>query len=71
MKTQNEAVLSRLRRGPITAHQALRELGVARLAARIRDLKDQGHQIASVFIEAPSRHGTARVAQYSLQRAGR
>jgi hypothetical protein len=67
--TQTEQVHQYLREyGKITALEALRELGVLRLAARIDDLKKQGVGIASNMIEVRGRNGRkARVAEYRLQ----
>ena len=46
--TQCDRVLAYIRDfGSITALDAMRDLGVMRLAARISDLKDQGHRIDS------------------------
>ncbi len=66
--TQNDYVLDMLRdrRDGITAMDALGKLGVARLAARISELRDAGHWIDTQMIEVPTRCGTARVARYRL-----
>ncbi len=49
--SQNKMILTFLRRGKwITPLKALYDLGVYRLAARIRDLKNQGHNIKSEMI---------------------
>lgn len=49
--SQNKMILTFLRRGKwITPLKALYDLGVYRLAARVRDLKDQGHNIKSEMI---------------------
>ena len=58
--SQNEAVLQWLKREPITPIQALAHLRVMRLAARIRDLKDAGHQIHAQIIESPNGKHFAR-----------
>lgn len=61
--TQNRQILAHMRcRGSITPYIALRRYGCMRLAARTRDLKDEGHVINSVMTE---RHGK-RYAAYSL-----
>lgn len=69
IRTQTEAVLDYLREvGPLTQHEASARLGVARLGARVWDLKQRGHAIHTELVEAPSRYGgPARVARYSLQ----
>jgi len=67
---QCEAVLAYIRRhGSITPLEALRELGVNRLAARINDLRESGHDIASDLVDVQTRAGQSRVARYTL-RAG-
>ena len=45
MITQEQWILSALYWGPITPMQALKGCGCLRLAARIKDLRDQGHNI--------------------------
>ena len=70
-KTQCERLLEHLKLGlPLTAHKALYGYSCLRLAARIHDLKQMGHQIEKTMIEVPTRNGgTARVAEYRLVRA--
>ena len=68
---QCEAVLARLRVGPVTERVAAEELGVMRLAARVWDLKARGERIEMEMVEVPTRYGTtARVARYYLRTAG-
>lgn len=43
--SQNEKVLSRLKRGPLTSMQAFKELNITRLSARIWDLRRLGFDI--------------------------
>lgn len=51
----------------ITPKQAMDELGIYRLGARIYDLKKKGVPIKSAFIEVPTRTGeTTRVKSYWL-----
>jgi hypothetical protein len=45
--SQNTKILKMLEAGPITAMDALREADCFRLAARIYDLRAQGHNIIS------------------------
>ena len=68
-QSQRERILGHLKEGlPITAHRALYGYSVARLAARIHDLKQLGYQIEKRMVEVPTRAGkTARVAEYFLQ----
>lgn len=64
---QNSAVLDWLRRYPsITPMEAMRELGIMRLGARIFDPKEAGHEIDRDLIEVRTRNGTSRVARYRL-----
>jgi len=65
--TQNQAVKEYIvKHGSITAKQAL-SLGIHRLAARIKDLKDMGEPIYSEMITVKSRYGKARVSRYYLR----
>ena len=70
-QTQREKLLGHLKAGlPITAHRALYGYGCSRLAARMFDLRQMGHQIEKRMIQVPTRGGgTTRVAEYSLVRA--
>ena len=48
MKSQNERILQHLKRGrKITPLDALEKFGCFRLAARISDLRSQGHVIST------------------------
>lgn len=61
--TQNAQILHHMRyRGSVTPYVALTRYGCMRLAARIRDLKDEGHVINSVMVHRNGR----RYAAYSL-----
>ena len=72
MKSQNDAILSHLRRSPITPLEAIQKYGCLRLGARIWDLKQSGHQIARDLIEVSNRHGEpCRVAQHYLVKEAR
>jgi hypothetical protein len=62
MITQEKWILSALYWGPITPMQALKGCGCLRLAARIRDLRDQGHNIIT---EQVNENGK-RFAKYHL-----
>jgi len=64
--TQNEQVLKRLKKGPLTPLQALQELGCTRLAARVYDLRRDGVEVQDRWLEVPTRHGVVRVKQYRL-----
>ena len=67
-QTQCERLLELLKLGlPLTAHKALYGYSCLRLAARIHDLKQMGHQIEKRMVEVPTRDGRkARVAEYWL-----
>ena len=67
-KTQCERLLAHLKLGlPLTAHKALYGYGCQRLAARMWDLRQMGHQIERTMVQVPTRNGgTARVAEYRL-----
>ena len=60
--TQTNEIKAYLKMGyRITAIDALEKFGCFRLAARIKDLKDEGMEIDTVMVETVS---GARVAQY-------
>lgn len=66
--TQNEMVLGWLKKSSIGPMQAMRELGVMRLAARIKELRDDGHKIMMEYEYVTDRHGQERrVARYHLK----
>lgn len=53
--------------GSISTREAFLDLGIARLAARIYDLRKLGFKIASVMETGINRYGeTVRYARYSL-----
>ena len=58
--TQNEAVLEYIRdKGSITSIQAISDLGVTRLAARIADLRKMGHSLKATSVYVTNRYGKA------------
>ena len=64
--TQNERVLDYIREvGSITQLEALKELGVMRLASRISDLKRQGYNIISKPEAVMTRYGKTYIKRYS------
>ena len=67
-KSQCERLLEHLREGlPITQRKAEIGYGIWRLAARIHNLRQMGHQIEKRMVEVPTRDGRrARVAEYRL-----
>lgn len=66
---QTERVLEYMREfGSITTAQAFTDLGVARLASRIHDLREQGHDITREMVSAKNRYGEiVHFARYSLE----
>jgi hypothetical protein len=71
MKTQNARVLDYLQSGqPLTQFEAIRDLGILRLSARIWDLKCEGHKIESKNITVRNRWDEkCKVAAYSLEQS--
>jgi hypothetical protein len=61
--TQGQLVLRHLQKAPITPLEALKLYGVMRLASRINELRDAGHEIVTDTI---TRKGK-RFAQYRLK----
>jgi len=71
MTPQQAATLSFLRHcgkyGFKATHlRALKQHGIARLAARVHDLRDMGYTIHSELVPVKTRAGKARVARYVL-----
>ena len=66
--TQNEQVLSWLKKAPIGPMEAMKELGIMRLASRINDLRNAGHEIDMSWNYVINRDGEERrVARYTLK----
>ena len=64
MTTQCEQILQHLKnRGGLTPIDALNEYGCFRLAARIKDLRDQGHNIDRINLT----QGEKTFAKYVLR----
>lgn len=68
MTNQTDKLLDYLREHKnVTQEEAKRALGIARLAARIHELRDRGADIHREMVVVPSRGGhTASVAKYHL-----
>ena len=66
--TQTERVLDYIEEfGSITQLDALRDLGVMRLASRVSDLKRKGYPIESESVPVTNRYGeTCYIKRYSL-----
>ena len=67
--TQAERVLAYMaEHGSVTQFEALKDLGVMRLASRISELRRNGHKIESQMVKVENRYGeTCRVKRYSLK----
>lgn len=70
--TQNERIIDYIERfGSITQLEALRDLGVMRLASRISDLKGQGYPIVAKSVTVQNRfEEPCRVMRYSFENEG-
>ena len=68
--TQNQRILDYIGVfGSITQLEALRDLGIMRLASRISDLKRLGYPIASTTQKIRNRYGeTCRIKRYYLKK---
>lgn len=64
--SQEQKLLKWLRKKPITPMQALDRLGIYRLSARIKDLRDEGHNIVTRRVKVKTRDGYAMIARYEL-----
>jgi hypothetical protein len=61
--SQNEKILAALKRGPLTPMEALERFGCFRLAARVGELREQGHAIG---VEKVATSTGKHVARYWL-----
>lgn len=59
MKSQHERILKHLKRRTLTRAQAMDELGIANVTARISELRDAGHEIKDRWKIAKNRFGDA------------
>lgn len=68
MNSQSQRLLEHLKSGkPITRLEALTELGIFELSARIIDLENAGHVIPRTRIKVTNRFGeSVSVAEYRL-----
>jgi hypothetical protein len=62
--SQATQILDMLKRGPVTAMDALEQAGCFRLAARISDLRQQGVEIETETVTTPT---GKHIAQYKLK----
>lgn len=67
--SQNERLLNHLQNnGSINPMQAWQELGIYRLAARVKNLRDDGYHVVGSKVEVPNRFGeVCRVAEYKIE----
>ncbi len=70
--SQNERIIDYIERfGSITQLEALRDLGVMRLASRVSDLKRQGYPIVAKSVTVRNRfEEPCRVMRYSFENEG-
>ena len=68
MMTQKEMVLQYIRRnGKITDMDAVYELGVHRLSARVADLRAENYPIITKWVSCKNRYGkTVRYGEYTM-----
>ncbi|MEI6709278.1 MAG: helix-turn-helix domain-containing protein [Methylococcales bacterium] len=64
--SQREQILNWLRREPLTTLQARKELDIMHPAARIQELREQGHNIITYWTTEDTGKGSHRVARYVL-----
>lgn len=71
-QSQCSRILAYLEQGnSLTPMEALKRFGTMRLGARVKDLRDLGHPIATEIITVTTADGSkARVAKYWLERSG-
>lgn len=68
VESQNLKVLNHLRnKGPLTPLAAMNSYGITRLAARINDLRKEGHEIQTKMITVQNRDfDKVRIAEYRM-----
>lgn len=68
--TQKQQVLNYIDRfGSITQLEAIRDLGIMRLASRVSDLKRDGHKIKKTMVKNKNRFGkTIHYAKYEYEK---
>ena len=68
LNQQNRIIRYLLDNKSITSLEAMQELGVYRLSARISELKQKGYSINKKSVKGINRYGeTIRFAEYSLE----
>jgi hypothetical protein len=67
--TQAATVLRHIKRGWITPMQAFEQYGITRLAARVFELREEGHIVKTKSVKVPTRTGRdAVVTAYKLDK---
>lgn len=67
--SQNDRILSHLKRRPMTSLEAFTKFGVTRMSARVHNLRERGHKVRGYFVNVKNRFGeTCRVKRYYLAR---
>lgn len=65
---QDDLILDWLKKAPLTTLDAVKELGILQLGARISVLRDEGYHIETIRIPVVNRYGQqVRVAKYILK----
>ena len=55
----------------ITSRDAFKDLGITRLSARIKELRDMGYDISTIMVDGKNRYGdTVRYGLYKLNYKG-
>ena len=69
MKGSKPRILAYMRNhGSITSMDAYKDLGITRLSARIKELRDMGYNIVTLMIDSENRYGEAvRYGKYVLK----
>ena len=67
--TQNQRIIDYIEEnGWITQLEAIKELGVMRLASRVSDMRKRGYKITSEMIPVKNRYGeTCHIKRYKLE----
>jgi hypothetical protein len=67
--SQNDRILSHLKRRPMTSLEAFTKYGISRLASRVLELKQRGYKVHGYMVSVKNRFGeTCRVKRYYLAR---
>jgi len=64
--SQKQQIIERLRQGPATALDLLRDCGSLQAATRIFELKELGYEIDGPMINVKSSNGIKKVKSYAL-----